>query len=83
VFLGEHDRLYCGEISSALWGECGGARDFDTDGGWFIVLFNPKPMLIAKCGDQDTARSFIEAIAWLAREAGVPTVAKTLGSLKS
>ncbi len=82
VYLGENDRLWCGEISSALFADCDGAEHFDADGGWFIVRYCPDPVIIAKCGDQHDARAFIEAIAWLCREAGAPTVAKTLCQMK-
>lgn len=81
VYLGPADRLWLGEISRALFDECRGAEHFDGDGGWFIVRYNPNPTLIAKCAHPQDAREFVEQIAWLCREAGAPTVAKTLGAV--
>jgi hypothetical protein len=69
VYLGPNDHLWCGEMASTLWEECGGKDHFDSDGGWFIVRYSPEgTKLIAKCGDPDEAREFVEWIASLLRQ---------------
>lgn len=83
VYLGNGDRLWCGEISTDLFNEAKASEHFDNDFGWFLVWYRPEPVLIAKCADPLKAREFVEGFAWLAREAGAPTVAKTLGAMKS
>lgn len=82
VYLGPHCRLWCGEISKTAFEELDGPKHFDGDGGWFIVLYNPEPTLVAKCADPDDARSFIEQVAFWLRETTVPTMAKTLGDIE-
>lgn len=67
VFLGNNRRLWCGEISRALYDECRGSDHFDGDGGWFLVLFTHRPLLLAKVGDKDQAKELMEFVASLAR----------------
>lgn len=83
VYLGPDDRLYCGEISRDLFERCGGAEHFDNDLGWFLVRFAPgnQTRLIARVGDRDAADDLIETVAFWAREATLPTMAKTLGDM--
>jgi len=68
VFLGSDERLWCGELPSSSFGEYGGWDHFDSDGGWFIVHYRKSSAsIIAKCGDPDEARGFLERTAsWLA-----------------
>lgn len=80
VYLGDNDRLWCGEISKHLFERCKGAESFDSDFGWFLVRFAPnnETNLIAKFSDAYQAREFFEQIAFWVREANAPTMAKTL-----
>lgn len=64
IYLGEHERLYAGEISRSLFDECRGSDHFDSDGGWFIVHYKEDGKdLIAKCGEPYIAQEFMEKIA--------------------
>ena len=81
VYLGDQKRLWCGEISDALFVQCKGGEHFGSPNGWFIVFYGPEPMLIAKCGDQENAKAMVETIAWLAREVDAPTLARTLSAM--
>lgn len=83
VCLGLNDRLWCGEISRALYEECGGDESFNGDGGWFLVRYDPHPAIIAKFSEPNCAQEFIEQVALWVREAATPTMAKTLGELGS
>jgi len=83
LYLGDGKRLWCGEISRDLYDSCRGFDYFDGDGGRFLVFYDPSPRLLAKIGDYDQAREFIEALAFAVREADLPTLAKALGSLTS
>lgn len=83
VYLGDGRRLWCGEIPRRLFDECGGSEWFANDVGRFLVYYDPQPRLLAKVGDYDQAREFIDVLAMVARDADVPTLAKTLGMLKS
>lgn len=66
VYVGENDRVWCGEISRKCFSECEGEKHFSDDGGWFIVRYNPHPTLIARCADPDDAREFVESVAaWI------------------
>jgi hypothetical protein len=69
VFIGDNDRLWCGEISRNTFEQCCGSLYFASDGGWFIMRYAPDgPKLIAKCADPDEARELIEQIAlWMKR----------------
>lgn len=84
VYLGENDRLWCGEISRSLFEHCRGADSFDSDFGWFLIRYAPnnETCLIAKFADAYQAREFIEQIALWVREYSVPTMAKTLGDME-
>lgn len=83
VYLGEGRRLWCGEVSRSLFEECDGAEWFPNDMGCFLVYYDPAPRLLAKVGDYDQAREFIDVLAMVARDADAPTLARTLGLLKS
>lgn len=79
VFLGGGKRLYCGEISRKLYDDENGDANFDGDGGWFLVLYDPAPRLIAKMGERQHSHDLMELIGWAARDMGASTVAKYLG----
>lgn len=83
VCLGENDRLWAGEISRSLFGELAGEDHFDGDVGWFLVRFRSEGAeIIAKFGEAHVAQEFIEQVAQWVREAGAPTLAKTLGNME-
>lgn len=65
VIVGENDRLWCGEISRALFDDQNGPEHFPDDMGWFLVRYGPNndTKLIAKFSDQYAAQEFIEEIA--------------------
>jgi len=66
VYLGPDDRLYCGEISRNLFEEHRGDEFYDGDGGWFLVRYNPDATIIAKIGEPDNGKEFIEQVGiWL------------------
>ena len=69
VYIGPNDHIWCGEISKKCFEEASGAEHFSSDGGWFIVRYNPRPTLIAKCGDIEDGRQFIEQVAAWIKEA--------------
>lgn len=70
VYLGPKERLWCGELPDSSFEEYGGVDHFDSSGGWFIVHYKPDgATLIAKCGEPDDARAFVEKIATWARVA--------------
>lgn len=82
VSLGENDRLWAGEISRRLFEDLCGPLHFDSDGGWFLIHFKPDgPELIAKFSESHVAQEFIERVAVWAREAALPTLAKTFGDM--
>lgn len=62
VYLGNERRLWCGEISNALYNDQG-AEHFESAGGWFLIDYNPEPTLVAKFGDELVAREFVEQVA--------------------
>jgi len=67
LYLGPKEHIWCGEMSNTLFEELGGKEHFDSDGGWFVVHYNPEPTLIAKCAERHEAQSFIEMIGSWAR----------------
>jgi hypothetical protein len=73
IYLGEHDRLWAGEITRKAFEENNGSANFDSDGGWFLLRYQGNDTkLIAKFGDGEEAREFIEQVAIWIRSAPAP-----------
>jgi hypothetical protein len=64
INLGGDRELWCGEISLRAWLDAGDeAQQLGDDTGWWVVLYQPEPLVIAKCVSQEAAQALMEAIA--------------------
>lgn len=64
INLGGDRKLWCGEISRRMWLDAGDeAQKLGDDTGWWVILYQPEPFVVAKCASQEAAQAFMEAVA--------------------
>lgn len=62
--LGDGRALWVGDITKATWSEGGeDVAALGTDGGWWLIIYEPESRVLGKMVDAFAAQDFIERMA--------------------